>query len=41
MVGKVLTNNGVVAPFKEDHKIVGYRLLLESLTEAAKSSLIA
>ena len=40
MVGKVLANNGVVEPVKEGHKIVGYRLLSEILTEVQRSSLI-
>jgi ATP adenylyltransferase len=39
MVGKVLTSNGVVEPIKEGRKIVGYRLVSDSLTEAQRASL--
>ena len=34
MVSKILTNNSVVEPVKEGRRIVGYRLLSASLTEA-------
>src|SRR6056297_1089972 len=33
MVGKVLSQNGVVAPVKEGRLIVGYRLNTEALTD--------
>lgn len=40
MVGKVLANNGVVEPIKSGRKITGYRLLVDTLTEAQTASLI-
>ena len=41
MVGKVLTQNGVVEPVKSGSKIVGYRLLEDSLSECQRASLSA
>lgn len=41
MVGKVLTNNGVVTPIKDGTKITGYRLNQEDLTDAERASLSA
>ena len=40
MVGKVLANNGVVEPIKSGRKITGYKLLVDTLTEAQTASLI-
>ena len=40
MVGKVLANNSVVEPIKTGRKIIGYRLLTNTLTEAQTASLI-
>ena len=40
MVGKVLANNGVVEPIKSGPKITGYRLLVDTLTDAQTASLI-
>lgn len=39
MVGKVLTNNGVVEPLKEGRQITGYRLTHEIHTEAQRAAL--
>ena len=39
MVGKVLTNNGVVEPMKEGRQIIGYRLTQEIHTEAQRATL--
>ena len=39
MVGKVLTNNGVVEPIKEGRQITGYRLRQEIHTEAQRAAL--
>ena len=41
MVGKVLTNNGVVTPIKDGTKITGYRLNQEDLTDSGRASLSA
>ena len=41
MVGKVLTNNGVVTPIKDGTKITGYRLVEEGLTDSERASLSA
>ena len=41
MVGKVLTNNGVVTPIKDGTKITGYRLFEEGLTDSERASLNA
>ena len=39
MVGKVLTNNGVVEPMKEGRQIIGYRLTQEIQTEVQRAAL--
>lgn len=41
MVGKVLTNNGVVKPIKDGRKIIGYQLTDDSLSEAQRANLQA
>lgn len=41
MVGKVLTENGVVQPVKVGRRIAGYSLNSEALTEAQRASLMA
>jgi len=41
MVGKVLTQNGVVEPVKSGKKITGYRLLDSNLSEQRRASLSA
>lgn len=41
MVGKVLTQNGVVEPVRQGRSITGYRLNTEALTEAQRASLSA
>ncbi|MGI3184316.1 HIT domain-containing protein [Nioella aestuarii] len=41
MVGKVLTQNGIVELIKEGRSIVGYRLNADSLTDAQRASLTA
>ena len=41
MVGKVLTNNGVVEPIKRERKTVGFRLNTDALSEPHTASLIA
>ena len=40
MVGKVLTNNDVVEPIKQDRSLVGYRLVQDDLTEAFQSPIM-
>ena len=41
MVGKVLTQNGVVEAVKDGNKIVGYRLIDDDLSEQRRASLTA
>ena len=41
MVGKVLTNNGVVESVKLGRKTVGFRLNIDATSEAHRASLIA
>ena len=41
MVGKVLTNNGVVEPIKDGRQITGYRLTETTHTEAQRAALQA
>ncbi len=41
MVGKVLTNNGVVEPIKDGRQIIGYRLTETTHTEAHRAALQA
>ena len=41
MVGKVLTNNGVVEPVKSGRKTTGFKLKLEAISEAQRASLVA
>ena len=41
MVGKVLTNNGVVEPLKLGRKTVGFRLNIDAASEPHTASLIA
>ena len=41
MVGKVLTNNGVVEPIKNGRQITGYRLTETTRTEAQRAALQA
>ena len=41
MVGKVLTNNGVVEPIKDGRQIAGYRLTETTHTEAQRATLQA
>ena len=41
MVGKVLTNNGVVVPIKDGRQIIGYRLTETTHTEAQRAALQA
>ena len=41
MVGKVLTNNGVVEPIKSGRSTIGFKLNTEAATEAQRASLIA
>ena len=41
MVGKVLTNNGVVEPIKAGRATKGYKLNSEPITEAQRDALIA
>ena len=40
MVGKVLTNNGVVEPVKSGRSTIGFKLNTEAATEAQRASLI-
>ncbi len=40
MVGRVLTQNGIVAPIKDGRKITGYRLNVQSLTSADTEQLV-
>ena len=41
MVGKVLTNNGVVEPVKSGRKTTGFKLKSEAISEAQRASLVA
>ena len=41
MVGKVLTNNGVVEPVKSGRSTTGFKLNTEAMSEAQRASLIA
>ena len=41
MVGKVLTNNGVVEPIKDGRQITGYRLTEATHTDAQRAALQA
>lgn len=41
MVGKVLTQNGIVEPIKSGRSTVGYRLKSDRLSEARRASLVA
>ena len=41
MVGKVLTNNGVVEPVKSGRRTTGFKLNAEALSEAQRASLVA
>ena len=41
MVGKVLTNNGVVEPVKSGRKTTGFKLKSEATSEAQRASLVA
>ena len=41
MVGKVLTNNGIVEPIKEGSKVTGYRLTETTHTDAQRAALEA
>ena len=40
MVGKVLSNNGVVEPIKDGNSIKGYRLITNTLSDAETASLV-
>ena len=41
MVGKVLTNNGVVEPVKSGRRTTGFKLNTEAMSEAQRASLVA
>ena len=41
MVGKVLTNNGVVEPVKSGRRTTGFKLNTETMSEAQRASLVA
>ena len=41
MVGRVLTQNGIVKPIKQGRSTVGYRLNVDTLTDAQRASLTA
>ena len=41
MVGKVLTNNGVVEPVKSGRSTTGFKLNTEAMSEAHRASLVA
>jgi hypothetical protein len=41
MVGKVLTNNGVVVPIKSGKRTTGFKLNTEAVSEAQRASLIS
>ena len=41
MVGKVLTNNGVVEPVKSGGRTTGFKLNTEAMPEALRASLVA
>ena len=41
MVGKVLTNNGVVKPVKRGKRTTGFKLKSETISEAQRASLVA
>ena len=41
MVGKVLTNNGVVEPVKSGRRTTGFKLNSEHISEAQRASLVA
>ena len=41
MVGKVLTNNGVVEPVKSGRRTTGFKLNTEAMSEAHRASLVA
>src|SRR5210317_458311 len=41
MVGKVLTNNGVVEPIKSGKRTTGFKLNAEAMSEAQRASLVA
>ena len=41
MVGKVLTNNGVVEPVKSGRKTTGFKRKSEAISEAQRASLVA
>ena len=41
MVGKVLTNNGVVEPVKSGRRTTGFKLIAEAMSEAQRASLVA
>ena len=41
MVGKVLTNNGVVEPVKSGRKTTGFKLKSKAISEAQRASLVA
>jgi actin-like ATPase involved in cell morphogenesis len=41
MVGKVLTNNGVVEPVKSGRSTTGFKLNTEAMSEAQRASLVS
>ena len=41
MVGKVLTNNGVVEPVKSGRRTTGFKLNTDTMSEAQRASLVA